>query len=192
MHTDVIARFDRAMDLYMSARFGGNDAWRVGCHRAAKIAAEALSRIFPGTPVKAILVELLAYMDGGRSFRHIGWKDDDQVIPGSFPMHWAVQIGSDLYDPCFWQLRKGNTPLQLPAEPYFFAENWFEHARAGLATDADGITWCRDDDAPGLNIGYLIRKDELSSRVRATLMSRDAVFIHASFVRNAYCAEVVA
>ena len=192
MQPDVIAQFDRAMDLYMSARFGGNNAWRIACHRAAKIAAEALSWMFPGTPAKAVLVELVACMDGGTSYAHFGWRNDPRVIPGSYPMHWAVQIGDDLYDPCFWQLRKSNTPLQLPAEPYFFVEGWFERMRHGFATDVDGFTWCRDSDTPGLNVGYLVRSDELPSHIRAQLMTRDAVRVHAGLVRAAYGATVAA
>ncbi|MFC5511016.1 hypothetical protein ACFPOU_07745 [Massilia jejuensis] len=192
MQTDVIAQFDRAMDLYMSARFGGDNAWRVACHRAAKIAAAALAEIVPSVPIKAVLVELLAYMDGGTSFVHIGWRNDPEQIPGSIPMHWAVQIGDDLYDPCFWQLSTKKTPLRLPREPYFFAPDWFARARSGRATDAEGVTWCVDSGSPGLNIGYLVRGDELPSRVRAQLMSRDTVRVHAGLVRAAYAATMVA
>lgn len=192
MHNDEIAQFDRAMDLYMSARFGGDDAWRVACHKAAKIAAAALEGILPSVPVKAVLVELLAYMDDGASFAHIGWRNDPQTIPGSFPMHWAVQIGDDLYDPCFWQLRNMKTPLRLPAESYFHVPDWFARARRGCATDAEGVTWCIDSGSPGLNVGYLVRSDELPSRVRAQLMNRDTVHAHASLVRAAYAATMVA
>jgi len=192
MHTDVIAQFDRAMDLYMSARFGGDNAWRGACHRAAKIAAVALEGILPSVPVKAVLVELVAYMDGGTSFVHIGWRDDRQIIPSSFPMHWAVQVGDDLYDPCFWQLRNMKTPLRLPAEPYFHAPDWFERARCGSATDDQGVTWCIDGDSPRLNVGYLVRSDELPSRIRAQLMNRDTVRAHAGRVRAAYSATMVA
>lgn len=192
MHTDLIGRFDRAMDLHMSSRFGGNNAWRGACHRAAKIAAVALERTLPSVEVKAVLVELVAYMDGGTRFVHIGWRDDPQTIPGSFPMHWAVQIGDDLYDPCFWQLKNMKTPLRLPAEPYFHAPDWFAQARSGCATDAEGVTWCIDSGSSGLNIGYLVRSDELPSRVRAQLMNRDTVHAHAGLVRSAYVATMVA
>jgi hypothetical protein len=137
MHTDVIGQFDRAMDLYMSTRYGGDDAWRAACHKAAKIAAAPLQEILPSVPVKAVLVELMAYMDGGTRLAHIGWRNDPQTIQGFFPMHWAVQIGDDLYDPCFWQLRNTKTPLRLPAEPYFYAADWFARARSGSATDAE-------------------------------------------------------
>lgn len=123
MHTDVIAQFDRAMDLYMSARFGGDNAWRVACHRAAKIAGAALEGILPSVPVKAVLVELVAYMDGGTSFVH---------------------------------------------------------------------TWCIDSGSPGLNVGYLVRDDGLPSGVRAQLMNRDTVRVHAGQVRAAYASMMVA
>jgi len=189
MHKDEIAQFDQAMHLYMAARFGGT--WRVACHKAAKIAAAALAEIVPSVPVRAVLVELLAYMDGGTSFAHIGWRDDPLTVPGSFPMHWAVQIGDDLYDPCFWQLRNMKTPLRLPPEPYFFVKDWFAVARSGCATDAEGVTWCRDQEVPGLNVGYLARSDELPSRVRAQLMTRDAVRAHAGLVRDAFAAAAV-
>jgi len=192
MHTDVIAQFDRAMDLYMSARFGGDNAWRVACHRAAKIAGAALEGILPSVPVKAVLVELVAYMDGGTSFVHIGWRNDPHKIPGAYPMHWAVQIGDDLYDPCLWQLRNMKTPLRLPATPYFHAPDWFARARSGEATDAEGVTWCIDSGSPGLNVGYLVRDDGLPSGVRAQLMNRDTVRVHAGQVRAAYASMMVA
>lgn len=192
MHKDEIVQFDRAMDLYMSARFGGDHAWRGACHKAAKIAAAALEGILPSVPVKAVLVELLAYMDDGTSFAHIGWRNDPEKIPGAMPMHWAVQIGGDLYDPCFWQLRNMKTPLRLPAAPYFHAPDWFARAHSGCATDAEGVTWCIDSGSPGLNVGYLVRSDELPSRVRAQLMNRDTVHAHASLVRAAYAATMVA
>lgn len=192
MHKDEIAQFDRAMDLYMSARFGGDNAWRVACHKAAKIAAAALERILPSVPVKAVLVELVAYMDGGTSFVHIGWRNDPHKIPGAYPMHWAVQIGDDLYDPCLWQLRNMKTPLRLPATLYFHAPNWFARARSGEATDAEGGTWCIDSGGPGRNVGYLVRDDGLPSGVRAQLMNRDTVRVHAGQVRAAYASMMVA
>lgn len=192
MKPDVIAQFDEALDHHMSARFGGDNAWRGACYQAAKIAAAALAEIVPSAPVKAVLVELLAHMDGGTSFVHIGWRKDPQKILGAIPMHWAVQIGDDLYDPCFWQLRRMKTPLRLPVEPYFFEEGWFARARSGCATDVEGVTWCRESDTPGLNVGYLVRSDELPSRIRAQLMNRDTVRAHASLVRAAYTATMVA
>ena len=190
MDTRSIACFDEALDLYMSAVFGGNNQWRNACHRAAKIAAAALQEILPDTPVRAVLVELAAHMDDGRSLVHIGWKHDDRQIEGEFPMHWAAQIGDDLYDPGFWQLGKSSTPLRLPASPYFFGQNWFSYAQSGRGTDAEGMTWVHDGAKPGLNVGYLVREECLPGRITAHLMEDREVRIHARMVRVAYGARV--
>lgn len=186
MDSCSIACFDEALDLYMSAVFGGNDKWRGACHRSAKIAAAALKEILPGTPVRAVLVELAAHMDDGRSLVHIGWKHDDRQIEGQFPMHWAVQIGDDLYDPGFWQLRKSSTPLALPKTPYFFSQKWFLYAQSGRGTDAEGMTWVHDGAQPGLNIGYLVREEVLPGHIAALLMDDGEARIHARMVRVAY------
>lgn len=185
MENFTISRFDEAMDLYMSSVFGGNNAWRGTCHRAAKIAAAALKEIFPNKLVQAVRVELLAYMDGGKSYAHFGWKGDSRVIEGQYPMHWAVRLGEDLYDPTFWQLRKGQMALRLPATPYFFAKDWFQFARSGQMTDADGVTWVSDGAKPKLNVGYVVRDDELPPEVVACLMPDDVARLHGRIVRVA-------
>lgn len=181
-----IAAFDAALDLYMSSVFGGNDTWRGACHRSAKVAAAALQEILPGTQVRAVLVELAAYMDDGKSLVHIGWRHDDRLIEGEFPMHWAVQIGEDLYDPGFWQLRKSSTPLNLPVTPYFFGRGWFPYAQSGRSTDADGMTWVHDGAKPALNVGYLVREDGLPAHIAAALMDDREARMHARMVRIAY------
>lgn len=186
MNSRTIACFDEALDLYMSAIFGSNNKWRGACHQSAKIAAAALQEVAPGTRVRAVLVELAAYMDDGKSLVHIGWKNDDRQIEGEFPMHWAVQIGDDLYDPGFWQLRKSSTPLNLPATPYFFGQGWSQYARSGRSTDSDGMTWVHDGAKPGLNVGYLVREDGLPGHIAALLMDDSEARIHARMVRVAY------
>jgi hypothetical protein len=186
MDSRSIACFDEALDLYMSAVFGGDNRWRGACHQSAKIAAAALQELLPDMPVRAVLVELTAYMDDGKSLVHIGWKDDDRQIEGEFPMHWAVQIGDDLYDPGFWQLRKSTTRLALPNTAYFYAHNWFPYAKSGRGTDADGMTWVHDGAKPGLNVGYLVREEGLPGHITALLMDDGEARIHARMVRVAY------
>lgn len=186
MDSRSIACFDEALDLYMSAVFGGNNRWRGACHRAARIAAAALHEILPGTRVRPVLVELAAHMDDGKSLVQIGWKHDHRQIDGEFPMHWAVQIGDDLYDPGFWQLRKSSTPLNLPSTPYFFGQGWFPYAQSGRGTDADGMTWVHDGAKPGLNVGYLVRAEGLPAHIAALLMDDGEARIHARMVRVAF------
>lgn len=65
------------------------------------MAAAALAHVFPEHEPKAHLCELIAMMDGGRGFAHVGWKDDPNVIDGRHPMHRAVKVGPSLYDPRF-------------------------------------------------------------------------------------------
>lgn len=184
MNEHTIARFDEAVDLYMSAVFGANNAWRSACHRAAKVAAAALTELYPEVAVRAVRVELLAHMDGGASYAHFGGREDRER-EGQFPMHWAVQIGDDLYDPTFWQLRTVRTPLTLPSTPYFFAEQWFDFARSGRGTDADGVTWVHDGAEPGLKVGYLVRNDDLPPHVSPYLMPDDQARMHGRMVRVA-------
>lgn len=107
-----IERFDAILDSYMSANLSslGQAHWRTFCHKSAKIAAFALTELFPAVPIKAHLVELIARMADGKSFVHIGWKEDHDVRPGTYPMHWAVQLGPHLYDPTFAQLKNARTP----------------------------------------------------------------------------------
>lgn len=184
MNEHAIARFDEAMDLYMSAVFGGNNAWRSCCHRAARVAVAALKELYPEAAVRAVRVELLAYMDNGTNYAHIGCVDDRE-LEGQFPMHWAVQIDDNLYDPTFWQLRTVRTPLTLPSAPYFFAERWFDFARSGRGTDADVVTWVHDGAKPGLNVGYLVRHDELPPYVSPYLMPDEQARMHGRMVRVA-------
>ncbi|MGX9221737.1 hypothetical protein ACWV27_25570 (plasmid) [Massilia varians] len=186
MKIETLASFDAALDAHMSSLFGRDNAWRGTCHRAAKVAAAALRAIYPGEDVQAIRVELLAYMEHGTRFAHIGWRGDERAIQGQYPMHWAVRIGDDLYDPCFWQLHALSTPLRLPSTPFFFAEGWFEFARSGRGTDAAGVTWVVDGGAPALNIGYLVCDEALPDDVVSSLMTDDQARLHAKLVRAAY------
>lgn len=192
MKIETLASFDAALDSHMSSLFGRGNVWRSTCHRAAKVAAAALSEMFPSEHVQAIRVELLAYMEQGTRFAHVGWRGDERAVKGQYPMHWAVRIGDDLYDPCFWQLQSVSTPLRLPSTPFFFAEGWFEFAKSGRGTDAAGVTWVVDGGAPALNIGYLVCNEALPDDVVAALMTYDQARLHAKMVRAAYALKAAA
>jgi hypothetical protein len=192
MKIETLASFDAALDSHMSSLFGRGNVWRGTCHRAAKVAAAALCEIFPSEDVQAVRVELLAYMEQGTRFAHVGWRGDERAVKGQYPMHWAVRIGDDLYDPCLWQLQSVSTPLRLPSTPFFFAEGWFEFAKSGRGTDAGGVTWVVDGGAPALNIGYLVCNDALPDDVVAALMTNDQARLHAKMVRAAYALKAAA
>jgi hypothetical protein len=50
---------------------------------------------------------------------------------------------------------------------------------------------CFDSGSPRLNVGYLVRSDELPSRVQGQLMTRDTVRAHANLVRSIYADMMV-
>lgn len=184
---EQIIVFDQALDRYMSSRgeFQG-DQWRHACHQSAKIAAAALNLIWPACRARVQRVQLLAYMAGAGAFVHIGWPDDPSAIEGKYPMHWAVCLGADLYDPTFWQLTKAKTPLDLPPEPFCYVPQLAKRMADPEAREEDGVVWMSSSGARGLRIGYGLVEREIPA-VEARLLMGDAdARRHASEVVQMY------
>lgn len=177
LQDDKIAAFDRALDGYMSNEIGA--AWRGMCHQSAKVSAIALRQLYSHLPVELKRVELVALMEGAGRFVHIGWADDPAQIPGKIPAHFAVSVGSALYDPTFHQLRSVKTPLELPDEPYFYAERFLVAA----PMDPDGFRWVGLSRSKGtLRVGYKVHGNEHLNLPRQALMSDSQAHAHAAAV----------
>jgi hypothetical protein len=174
---DALEVFDFLMDRHMSENFG--EEWRTMCHQSAKIAALALARLYPKTDIALSRVELIALMEGAPGFVHIGWADDPAAIPGKMPAHFAVKVGTGLYDPTFWQLRFVKTPLNLPSEPYFYVPEFL--AKAPL--DNDGFRWVGLERPTGmLRIAYKMQSILLPFDTSQGLMSEETAEAHAAAV----------
>lgn len=172
LQDNFVERFDSILSEYMRSIKGwGGDRWRKSCHQSAKIAAAALADLLPEADVRARRVELIAHMAGTNRCAHIGWKLDTSSIGGQYPMHWAVSMSGDLYDPTFWQLRLMKTPLTLPDQPFCYAPGMIGRLTEPGAKLDDGFLWVGHAGAPGLRIGYCLRDDPLPDSVARTLMS---------------------
>ena len=135
LSNEFIARFDAALDKHMESSFpiddsamgAGSQNWRHRCHQSAKIAARAISMLLGDDVAKLVRVHVRAQMEDGERFVDLGNPSDPPSATRRYSMHWAVRIGSSLYDPtALWQLRRAKTPLDLPHEPYFFAQDFFK------------------------------------------------------------------
>jgi hypothetical protein len=133
---DFIVRFDAALDNHMATAFAADPSttgvlaqnWRHRCHQSAKIAARSIG-ILLNCKTELVRVQLRAMMDGSPQYVDLGNPDDPPTAARRYSMHWAVRIGSSLYDPtALWQLRSAKTPLSLPPYPYFFFEDFFKLA----------------------------------------------------------------
>jgi hypothetical protein len=165
---------DAALAAHMHKVFGV--AWRSMCHQSAKVAQKALQRLYPAQSVQLLRVELVAMMDGAGSFVHIGWSEDEEKIPGKNPAHFAVRIGSALYDPTFAQLKGARTPLDLPPTPYFFHTSFFEQVE-NYATNFRMMAQKRPTGL--LRVGYKMQPETLSAEILQTFMSDDVAERHA-------------
>jgi hypothetical protein len=159
--SEYMEKFDQLYEQYMFD-FAGSK-WRTMCHQSAKIASRSLQLLFPNIKIKMRRVELIAWMEGGKSFVHIGWLEDPNKIEGKMPAHFAVEVGKGLYDPTFYQLRLCKTPLDLPEDSYFYYSEF-----AKLNMDKNGFRWFHGNRPSGvLHIGYmfqdaLLPKEELT------------------------------
>lgn len=180
-HDETIEAFDYALDAHMLPAFG--PAWRSMCHQSAKVAAKALKLLYPALPVELKRVELLALMEGAGGFVHIGWADDPERIEGKIPAHFATTIGTGLYDPTFHQLRGSKTPLDLPPQPYFYAERFLVDA----PTDRQGIQWVGLPRSTGLlRVGYKMHPMLEPLVPMEGVMSDSAAQAHATAVAARY------
>lgn len=135
LSNEFIIRFDAAFDKHMESAFPINENatgaasqhWRHRCHQSAKIAARSIGMLLGDQAVQLVRVQLRAQMEDGDRFVDLGNPNDPPTAARRYSMHWAVRIGSSLYDPtALWQLRFVKTQLDLPPEPYFFAQDFFK------------------------------------------------------------------
>ncbi len=176
---DTLASLDAALATYMSERYG--EEWRTMCHQSAKVATLALRKRFPRAGAELVRVELLALMKDSTRGVHIG-SPDDTPKPGKYPMHWAVRMGSALYDPTFCQLQRSPTPLDLPETPFFYAPELLaaEHL-------VRGFYWAVCDRPTGqLQVGYKLQPAALPSEALAQLMPEGLAKRHADRVVSAW------
>lgn len=190
----AIKVLDRTVDKYMKGkRRPGSRYWRAECHRSAQVAAAALQLLFPQVGVQVRRVELAAYMVGGERMAHIGWSGDTRVIEGHYPMHFAVQVGEDLYDAtAFWQLRNMQTPLALPEEPYCHVPGAMPLLEDPKAAGLHGFLWMSNDECRrvrGLRFGYLLRSDPLPPEMEAHLISPQQARADAIAIANQFSAR---
>lgn len=172
-----IEAFDNALSGHMQQSFG--PAWRSMCHQSAKVAARALKLLYPALHVEMKRVELLAMMEGAGGFVHIGWADDPERIEGKIPAHFATTVGTGLYDPTFHQLRNSKTPLDLPPQPYFYAERFL----ADAPTDRHGIQWVALPRSTGmLRVGYKVHPMLEPLIPMEGMMSDSTAQVHAAAV----------
>jgi hypothetical protein len=162
---EYIEKFDKLFEQYMFDFAGPN--WRTMCHQSAKIASKSLQLLFPQIKIKMRRVEVIAWMEGGKSFVHLGWLEDPEKIEGKMPAHFAVEIGKGLYDPTFYQLRLCKTPLDLPDEPYFYYPKFKD-----LIKDSNGFRWFHGDRPSGiLHIAYMFQDVPLPKEELEKLLS---------------------
>jgi hypothetical protein len=162
---EYMKKFDELFEQYMLDFAGSN--WRTMCHQAAKIASRSLQLLFPSIKIKIKRVEVIAWMEGAKSFVHIGWLEDPNKIEGKMPAHFAVEVGKGLYDPTFYQLRFCKTPLDLPEDQYFYYPEFIK-----LNVDKNGFRWFYGDRPSGvLHIGYMFQDAPLSKEDLEQLMS---------------------
>lgn len=177
---EFIVKFDKVLDKYMLGFAGEN--WRTMCHQSAKIAAKSLLLLLPNLKIEMRRVELIAKMDGGNSFVHIGWLEDSNKIQGKFPAHFAVAIGSGLYDPTFYQLRFAKTPLDLPDEPFFYFSEFFKTPK-----DREGFRWLSERRPTGrLHIAYMMQSTPIPEEEKRKLMSDGIAKKHAKKVSDLF------
>ena len=173
--------FDRVFAHYMQQTFGA--AWRTQCHQTSKIAAYALRIVYTGCEARAQRVELVAMMEGAQACVHIGAVDDSTVIEGKVPMHFAVVINNGIYDPTFSQLALCKTPLDLPPEPYFFADRCLDF----IQPNEEGIYWMGTRRPSGLlGIGYKLVDAPLAPHIAADLMPEEVARRHGGCVASRY------
>jgi hypothetical protein len=177
---EYIEQFDKVFEQYMFD-FAGIK-WRTMCHQSAKIAAKSLQLLLPNIKIEMKRVELVAWMEGGKSFVHIGWLQDENIIEGKMPAHFAVIVGNSLYDPTFYQLRLCKTPLDLPEENYFYYPDYFK-----LPKDENGFRWVHDKRPSGmLHVAYMLQPAplNLSEEDKKGLLSDNLAKKHANKIAD--------
>ena len=180
---EYMEKFDEVFEKYM-LDFAG-PKWRTMCHQAAKISAKSLQLLFPNIKIKMRRVEVIAWMEGGKSFVHIGWLQDPNKIEGKMPAHFAVEVGKGLYDPTFYQLRLCKTPLDLPEDPYFYHNEF-----AKLIADKNGFRWFYGNRPSGvLHIGYMFQNEQIPKEDLSKLLSDGEAKKHAEKVA-ALCKKI--
>lgn len=173
---EYIMDFDKKFEQYM-LDFAGSK-WRTMCHQSAKIASKSLQLLFPDSKIQMRRVETIAWMEGGKSFVHIGWLKDTNKINGKMPAHFAVAIEKGLYDPTFEQLKFCKTPLDLPDIPYFYNPEF-----ANIVIDKNGFRWSSVDRPLGiLHVGYMFQDAPLPKTELDFLLSNELAQKHAEKV----------
>ena len=177
---DTVDAFDTALAHYMAQEFGKD--WRTQCHQSAKIAAYALRALHPDFHIEARRMELAAMMQGAGSYVHLGDANDPPMAEGKVPMHYAVVVGTGIYDPTFWQLSRCATPLDLPEVPYFYVDRCLE-----ITPDDSGFRWVGLRRPTGLlGVGYKLQDIPLPGPILAKLMTEELAHQHGARVAARY------
>lgn len=191
LSTDFIERFDMTLDKYMETAFAADPTatgvlaqpWRHRCHQSAKIAARSMGALL-SCKTQLVRVQLRAQMERADRYVDLGNPDDPPSAARRYSMHWAVRIGSSLYDPtALWQLRSAKTPLDLPPEPYFFAEDFFKIA----APSSDGgftVTYIGTQEK--LYLDYKLISVPLPVHIAAMMLPDRQVLSHARAVTKLF------
>lgn len=107
-------------------------------------------------------------MEDGDRFVDLGNPNDPQTAARRYSVHWAIRIGSSLYDPtALWQRRFVKTPLDLPPMPYFFAQDFFKISVRG---DDGGFGVAYQGQRGKLFLEYKLILDPLPDHIVAMML----------------------
>lgn len=192
LSTNFIARFDVALDKHMVTAFPADPTateiaarhWRNRCHQSAKIAARSIGMLIHSHLPEIVRVQLRAQMDGADRYVDLGNPNDPPSAARRYSMHWAVRIGSSLYDPtALWQLRSAKTPLSLPPEAYFFAHDFFKIA---ARSPDGGYTVAYTGPQAKLYLDYKLIPVPLPDDINAMMLSDGLARNHARKVTKLF------